>query len=100
MSAFDLGLLLVPFAPSIEIVFFERPNTMVQRLGRPLEWELEVAAKFAPKKLLERFLSELGYPNSEALVADLSTSEIADLRQHREINQLRSFVTKTESKLA
>lgn len=94
MYAFEVGLLLVPFTPSIEIVFFDRAGPIVQRLGHPLEWELEVASKVAPKRVLEQYVKKLGYPDQESFVADLTDTEIEDLQQHPQITRLRHFISK------
>jgi hypothetical protein len=90
--AFEIGFILVPLIPTIEVIFFDRPKTLHNRLQRPLEFEVGVAAKIAPKQILDRLIKELGYSDLFSFIKSIDKSEARDLAKQKEIASLRRFI--------
>lgn len=90
--AFEIGLLLVPLIPTIEVIFFDRPKMLENRLQHTLKFEVEVAAKIAPKQILDRLIKELGYADPVSFIKSIDKSEARDLAKQKDIASLRRFI--------
>lgn len=89
LNSVGLPVSVVQFVPTIEGIFFERPQVLERLLGRKLEEPLMIAGEVAPRAVLER----LGYYGMLVdRLDDLSYAEICQLRSHPSIAAIRDFV--------
>jgi len=95
--AFEVGFIIVPLVPTIEVIFFDRPKTLQQRLLRTLDFEVAVAAKIAPRRILERLINELGYADLFSFVKSINKAEARDLARQVDIKRLRGFIKERRS---
>jgi len=87
---------VLQFVPTVEAIFFDRPEVLEHLLGRKPDDIMLAAGEIAPKAVLQR----MGITDLRDRVRALSDADLQMLRTHPSIAAIREFVEEnTESTL-